>query len=70
MIKFILIIVAIWLVYTIVIKNKRVGSAKEAQPLENMVRCETCGVHLPEQESIRDDGRFFCSEAHRTQLSS
>lgn len=69
MIKFLLIIAAVWLIYTLVIKSKRSRAAGEAKPLKNMVRCETCGVHLPEDESVRDEGRFFCSEAHKKQLT-
>lgn len=30
-----------------------------------MVRCAHCGVNLPEDEAIRDQGRHFCSEEHR-----
>lgn len=69
MIKFILIALAIWLIYKLIIKNKKIGSAKEARPLGNMVRCETCGVHLPEEESLHEGERYFCSEAHKKQLS-
>ena len=70
MIKLILIIAAVWLIYAIVVKNKRLNRASDAKPLKNMVRCATCGVHLPEEESIRDEGRFFCSEDHKKQLTS
>lgn len=69
MIKLILIIIAVWLIYTLFVKNKRNGRSNQAKPLKNMVRCETCGIHLPEDESIREEDRFFCSEAHRKQLS-
>jgi uncharacterized protein len=27
--------------------------------------CAHCGVHLPIDESIVDDGKAYCSEAHR-----
>lgn len=32
-----------------------------------MVACHYCGVHLPEEEAIRDKhetGRYFCSQSH------
>lgn len=32
---------------------------------ERMVTCERCGVHLPESDSVRADGKYFCSEEHR-----
>lgn len=34
---------------------------------EPMVRCAHCGVHLPKGESFALDGRFFCSEQHRSE---
>lgn len=30
-----------------------------------MRRCAWCKVHVPEGESTRSNGNFFCSEAHR-----
>lgn len=30
-----------------------------------MQRCGYCQVHLPEGESTRSSGQYFCSEAHR-----
>jgi uncharacterized protein len=27
--------------------------------------CAHCGVHLPTHEAIVDDGKAYCSEAHR-----
>jgi len=34
---------------------------------ESMVRCAHCGVHLPNGESLAVDGRYFCSEQHRSE---
>lgn len=44
-------------------KAQRSQSAK--QVAERMVSCEHCGLHVPESEGVRADGRFFCSDAHR-----
>jgi uncharacterized protein len=30
-----------------------------------MVQCATCGLYLPEQEAISQQGRYYCSHAHR-----
>ena len=35
------------------------------RPVERMVVCEHCGVHLPESESLLVGERRFCSEEHR-----
>lgn len=32
---------------------------------EAMRRCDYCQVHVPEGESTRSRGHFFCCEAHR-----
>ena len=32
---------------------------------EDMVRCAHCGVHLPRGESVRAEGKDFCSAEHR-----
>ncbi|MCG5534505.1 PP0621 family protein [Ectothiorhodospira mobilis] len=30
-----------------------------------MVRCDYCGLHVPEEEAVRDGDRAYCSEDHR-----
>lgn len=37
----------------------------ELQTPERMVTCAHCGLRLPESDSVRVDGRHFCSEEHR-----
>lgn len=32
---------------------------------EQMVACAHCGLHVPESESVRGSGEFFCSDEHR-----
>ncbi|MHB1677324.1 MAG: PP0621 family protein [Sulfuriferula sp.] len=39
--------------------------ATSARPIENMVRCKHCGMHLPCSEAIGTEAAWFCSEAHR-----
>jgi uncharacterized protein len=45
----------------------RVEKKPSPKPLKDMVRCETCGLHLPIDESIKKDGLYFCSIDHRDQ---
>lgn len=46
-----------------------VAREDESQPAGNgpqvMRRCAWCKVHIPEGESTRSGGHFFCCEAHR-----
>jgi uncharacterized protein len=42
------------------------GGASAVTPLDTMVACAHCGVHLPQSETVSDtQGRRFCSPAHR-----
>jgi uncharacterized protein len=43
------------------------GSAparRHAAAPETMVRCEACGLNVPESDAFSRDGRWFCSREH------
>ena len=41
---------------------------KAAQPPRlEMVRCATCGLHLPETEAVRANACYYCSVEHLNQ---
>jgi uncharacterized protein len=40
-------------------------TARPSPPLEGMVACAHCGVHLPASEALLTHGRSYCSAAHR-----
>ena len=66
--KLLFIVIIVVLVYWII--RTRKSNKKQIIELlpdasEDMVCCEHCGVHLPENESIASQGIFFCSEEHR-----
>jgi uncharacterized protein len=31
---------------------------------ETMVQCAYCGLHIPVNESVADQGRYYCDEEH------
>lgn len=33
--------------------------------LQQMVRCEHCGLHIPKQEAIVDRDKYYCCPEHR-----
>lgn len=35
--------------------------------LEDIERCDRCGVYVPESEAVRANGRVYCSPEHRDQ---
>lgn len=48
-------------------KHRTVQEQPQPRPrrrVSNMVRCEQCGLHLPEKEAIRRHGHSFCSREH------
>lgn len=36
-----------------------------SRPVEQMVMCAHCGVHLPQTESLKSGQLYFCCEHHR-----
>ena len=68
--KFLLILIAIFIAYWIIKSYKRKARGPDRAPGasphgEDMVRCAQCGVHLPRSESLMTGQTFFCSADHR-----
>jgi len=69
LIRLLVIVAIIWLVYRIY-QNwqaaKPVSSKKtKTPPIEDMVQCSKCGVHLPANEALKSGDKFYCSESHK-----
>jgi uncharacterized protein len=65
MLKVLLFIAIIWLIYRLLRQGKSAStSAPGAEKPEDMVRCATCGVHLPKSEAISSQNQYFCCEEH------
>lgn len=56
--------VAIWWLWR-KLQQPEVTARSAEHPVESMVVCAHCGVNQPRSECVEDDGRFYCSEAHR-----
>ena len=63
--KIILLAIAVWLVF-LILKRYRASMHKpeHGRPAEDMVQCADCGVHVPRQDCITQNGRHYCSVAH------
>ncbi|MEO8247908.1 MAG: PP0621 family protein [Burkholderiales bacterium] len=48
-------------------RQAKAGPAKGQAPRLEMVRCEVCGVHLPEAEAVRAEANYYCSVEHLNQ---
>jgi len=63
--RLIMIIVIIALVY-LLLKSYRNQPPKQddTRATQDMVSCAHCGVHLPKNESLLVDGKYYCCAAH------
>lgn len=71
--KFLILVVAVgvllWMLFgrsRVTRRNAGAGgpSPHRSGAREGMVACAHCGVHVPESEAVRRDGRSYCSTAH------
>ena len=46
-------------------KNIQPPSDAKKKKVEDMVRCQVCGVNLPRSEAILSRGRIYCCDEHR-----
>ncbi len=71
MLKWLLVIAVIAVVLLLMKSAARRGALPTQKPdetkVEDMVRCQVCGVNLPRSEAILSRGRFYCGEEHRRQ---
>lgn len=69
LIRLLIIIAIVWLlviaVRRLLASGKRVADKRQERLTENMVRCEVCGLHVPEKEAVREGSHQYCSESHR-----
>ncbi|WP_456373679.1 PP0621 family protein [Thiolapillus sp.] len=62
--KIIFLLIAVLLVWWI-LKTLRGNRKADARPtVQNMRACEYCGLHVPEEEAIQNQGRFYCCKEH------
>ena len=45
-------------------KNLQANARQKIQDEQKMVQCEVCQLHIPENEALQRDGKFFCSQEH------
>jgi uncharacterized protein len=63
---FVLLALAIYLVWRLLQKKQLPPSGVDAGVRRlPMVSCATCGLHVPREEALMQDERYFCCEEHR-----
>jgi uncharacterized protein len=71
--KILLFIVSVLLIWWILrlLRGPSASMAGKSGPrVENMVACARCGLHIPENEAVSRQGRFYCSEEHAREKRS
>jgi uncharacterized protein len=54
-----------WRIYRVL--TRRALDDPPAPPVQDMVQCAHCSVHLPRTEAVGENGEWFCCEAHRVE---
>jgi uncharacterized protein len=63
---FVLLALAVYLVWRLLQKKQLPpGAADSTVARLPMVSCATCGLHVPREEALAQDDRYFCCEEHR-----
>ncbi len=63
---FLVLIILAALIYRRILQyKKQTTTSNKRLVAKNMVRCDYCGVHVPEGEVINDNNRSYCSEEHK-----
>lgn len=68
-----LLLVAVLYVLWRVWKKRQDGSLRPppaSRPVERMVLCAHCAIHLPESDALKESSHFYCCEAHRQAAAS
>ncbi len=71
LIRLIAIAVIFWLLYRLILTLLSKGRRPTVHPSapregEAVVRCEQCGVHIPQSQALKKDGKYYCCEEHRS----
>lgn len=64
--KYLLLVAVLYVLWRVWKKRQDVPPPQAgSRPVERMVLCAHCSVHMPEGEALRDGSLFYCCEAHR-----
>ena len=45
-------------------KNNQTNVRQKNQEEQKMVPCDVCQLHIPVDEAVQRDGKYFCSQEH------
>lgn len=53
----------IWLLSQFFKKKPR-SQAQQNPKIKNIVQCQQCEVYIPEDQAVKHNGRYFCTQQH------
>lgn len=64
-VRLIILVVLLWLGFRIykLFQAKKQNTLTPPKTMD-MVSCATCGIHIPTNEALKDDGKYYCSRNH------
>ncbi len=67
--RLIIIVLAVWIAYRIWQNyrskaKKMTSSSKSQKNIPDMVACEVCKMHIPENEALYKGKKVYCSQQH------
>ena len=69
--RLVILLVIVWLVYSItrrwIASLEQKKQQKQQRPLRisTMVSCAHCGLHVPQDEAVQAGGKYYCSDEHK-----
>ncbi len=68
LLRLLAVLLCIWLIWRYV-RRKTSGPTPSTtqQRSSTMVACDVCGTHVPEDNAIKENDRWFCCDEHRDQ---
>ena len=76
LIRLVVILIIAWLVYSLTrrwlasLDQKRVQKRDKSPHIENMVSCALCNLHIPQDEAVQAQGKYYCCAEHRKRAES
>ncbi len=68
LLRLIVIAIAIWLLVRVgrkLLNPPPPPPQPSKQTFEQVVKCAHCGLHIPQNQAINEDNRWYCSPQHR-----
>ena len=59
------VVAIVWIVRFMARNGQRQVDSDEPKPVQQIVRCAHCGVHVPVDEAVAGGDEWYCSTEHR-----